>query len=243
MSSFQLKSGEAVIIRSAILSDVSSMASIAYRAYFNDPSEVFRAPKRHQYLQEYERNFRQRIRARFLNPRALSIVAVLASAPSHPIACAQFVRVGDDAPALRQIASRDTYRLRGLAWYYWAENHITNHFWPDRSTDPKAVQESNGWRVQDDEKYWNSAERANRWHALNVVVAPEWQGKGVGKLLMGGILERAREEGVIVGMEANSAGERLYGALGFRLLGRFCKTPEGMRGGGVMLYEPTSASC
>ena len=242
MSLLHLKSGEAIVIRDATLSDIPSMASMASRAYFDTPSSLsaFLSPHRKQHPKDFERGFRHRIEARFVNPRTQSIVAVLASTPSHPIAYAQFTRLGDNPIAQRQISSRDTYPLRILSWYYWAQHHIADHFWPDKSADPKALQEFVAWGLEDDEKYWSAPERANRWHAQSVVVAPEWQGKGVGRLLMRPILDRARDEGVVVGLEASQEGERLYSALGFRVLGRFCKTPQGTGGGGFMLWEPTS---
>ena len=118
------------------------------------------------------------------------------------------------------------------------QHHSVNYFWPDRSADAEAVQEFHAWRLEDDEKYWGPRERVNRWHAQSVVVASEWQRKGVGRLLMGVVLERARDDGVIVGVEASPEGERLYRALGFQMLGPFCKTLQGTSGGGVMLWEP-----
>lgn len=242
MSSLHLQSGEAVIIRDATLSDIPSMASIASRAYFDTPLRDFLSPHRNQHRSDYERRFRQRMQARFVNPKSLSIVAVLASAPSHPVAYAQFVCTGDNPPVQRHISHRDTYQLRILSWYYWAQHRIADYFWPDRSADPKAVQEFDAWGLQDEIKHWSAPERANRWHAQSVVVAPEWQRKGVGKMLMDFILERARDDGMVVGLEASPEGEKLYSALGFQLLGRFNNTPHGVGGGGVMLWEPTSTT-
>ncbi|MCJ1302926.1 hypothetical protein MMC08_005731 [Hypocenomyce scalaris] len=236
----KLNSGEAVIIRPATLSDLPSMTSIASRGYLGTPFDVFVYPRHHQYPNDSERGFQQLLGARFLNPRNVSIVAVLTSAPSQPIAYAQFIRLGNDSSAKRQIASRDTYQLRLLSWFYWARNHLVNYFWPDRSADPLALREFYRWRKQDDETYWSTPEQVNRWHAQSVVVAPEWQRKGVGKLLMSEVLRRARKDGVFVGLEATMEGERLYRSLGFRLLGGFCRAPPGMNGGGVMIWDPDS---
>lgn len=116
---------------------------------------------------------------------------------------------------------------------------MTDFFWPDKSADPAAVKQFYAWCAEDDKKYWNMNPMwKNRWHIRSVSVAPEWQNKGIGKALTRKVIERAKEEGVVVGLEASPQGYEMYKPLGFRLLGRFCETPTGGEGGGVMIWEP-----
>jgi len=95
--------------------------------------------------------------------------------------------------------------------------------------------------MKDNEIYWNPQthpDRRNRWHANSVVVAPEWQRKGVGTLLMGEVLKWAQSERVVVGLMSSPAGEALYKNLGFQMLGDYHKRVEGEIGGGTMIWYP-----
>ena len=121
-----------------------------------------------------------------------------------------------------------------------AYNLLEDAIWPERIVDRERRMLHRRWCWEDDLKYWDhSRERKNRWHVKNIVVATQWQGKGVGKLLMREVMARAQREMVIVGLEANSKGEKLYRSLGFQLLGGYYKRVEGDdNGGGIMAWYP-----
>jgi ribosomal protein S18 acetylase RimI-like enzyme len=175
-----------------------------------------------------------------LDPRNLTFVAVLSSNPSIPVGYTQFVRMGDDSGAKRQIASRDGVLLRIFAWVFWVYSLVLP--WivgKDRSADPDRVKAFEASHGDVDTEYWNLPERKNRWHATSVVVKQEWQGRGIGKMLMAEIVARAEEEGVVVGLEASGPGEQLYRRVGFELLGRLKDNFAGARGG-VMIYTPST---
>ena len=173
----------------------------------------------------------------------VSVVACPACSPEKVVGYAQFSRVGDDEGARRQITSRNTAWLSVLAWYYTIKFKTVNYLWPDRSVNPEAEKQFEAWNQIDDETHWDPfPERRNRWHLRSIVVSPEWQGKEIGTLLMKEVLDSARREGVIVGLEARPDGEHLYRKVGFELLSRF-HYEEGSsiaspNEGGIMMWKP-----
>jgi ribosomal protein S18 acetylase RimI-like enzyme len=57
----------------------------------------------------------------------------------------------------------------------------------------------------------------SEWHLVQVQIAPQWQGKGLGERLVRGLLERAAEENcsVVLDVLAGNPAKRLYDRLGF----------------------------
>jgi GNAT superfamily N-acetyltransferase len=77
----------------------------------------------------------------------------------------------------------------------------------------------------------------------DLVVSEEWQGKGIGGRLMNEVVKRAKNQGVVVGLEASPAGEGLYRKLGFEMLGRYSgRVEKEEAGGGVMILRAGSES-
>jgi len=127
-----------------------------------------------------------------------------------------------------------------IAWWFWRVDGITNYLSPDRAMDKRSVELLEQWGHMDEEKYWNRfLDRANRWHVQSLVVGPEWQGKGVGRLLMNEALKKAQAERIIAGLSSSPQGEMLYRKLGFELLGDFSRRVGGDDvGGGIMMWRP-----
>lgn len=62
----------------------------------------------------------------------------------------------------------------------------------------------------------------DRWTLNNIEVAPEWQNRGIGTILIGRILDQARAAGVPMDLEVlrvNLGARRLYERLGFAVTG------------------------
>lgn len=93
----------------------------------------------------------------------------------------------------------------------------------------------------DDRMFWGSDEMkvryGERWHVQSVVVSSKYQRRGLGRMLMAEVLQRAQEDGVVVGLEASKDGEKLYWSLGFELRGRFFMN-LGEVVGGVIMWSP-----
>lgn len=232
-------SKDAIIVRQARLFEGARIGQIAAKTYFSSALTDFLSPLRSQYYSDYERGFQQRAQARIFNPNNLTFVACEASNPDLVIGYAQFARFGDDAGYQAQMKRRDTYWLRFLAcwWFYWTKL-ILFLTGGDRSASPEGLKLFLSYVEAEEKMHWSLPERKNKWEAQSVVVLEEFQGRGIGKMLMMKVIEMAEEEGVIVGLAASKHGRWMYTAVGFELLAEFQNLVHGDAGGGVMMYTP-----
>ncbi len=237
---FAAKTDGTILLRPATFPDLWTMCAVAINGYKGSPLDKFLSPLHEKYPDDTFRGYYQRIALRWLNPRNISFVACPASNPEKIVGYIQFLRLGDDEGAKRQIASRKTLWLIILSWYYTIIFKIVNYLWPDRSADRDALRKFDAWGKADNAIHWKPFPvRANRWHVQSIVVDKTWQGRGIGKKLMSEVVERAGTEGVVVGLEASAEGERLYRSVGFELLARFTGDPiGGKEEGGVMMWRP-----
>ncbi|KAF8860087.1 hypothetical protein BDZ45DRAFT_672806 [Acephala macrosclerotiorum] len=237
------KSQEELIIRKARLWEGGEIGRIAAATYRDTPLSQFVAPKRFQYWKDWERGFIQRAQRRLLDPRNLSLVVCTKSNPGLAVGYAQFVRLGDDEGARKQIESHSRLQRVGL-WFlrlgYGAWCWLTSALIGDRSEDKKANALFDGWTTEEGKIHWDAwPERQNRWHVQSCVIREEFQGRKAGKRLMAEVIQRAEAENVVVGLEASKEGEPMYRSVGFGLLARFTGGAEfEERAGGVMMYAP-----
>ncbi|KAN0093988.1 acyl-CoA N-acyltransferase [Hyaloscypha variabilis] len=234
---------EAITIRRATLKDGPEIGRTAGITYYNTPLTCFLSPHREKHHAAYERGFVERAIARMLSPRNETYVACLPS--GRIVGAAQFQRQGDDAGArrlVREVGVVNRIWMWVLGWLFWIYCKV---YWmvrgPDRSSDQEAAKTFSGWCRVDRERYWDSVEeRADRWHALSIIVLPEWQGRGIGRKLMTEVMKRAERDGVMVGLESSVAGGAFYRRLGFVLLGRFSPDAHALEGGGgeMAWYPP-----
>lgn len=229
------------------LSDISILGEHNRRAFWLSPVNEFLVPRAPEHPEQLDRQFRQGIRKRYVNPNSLSVVACLASNPAYPIGYAQFARLGDDEGAKEWVRQKGLlWRLWIfiLAWVFWAYHKFELWLVPDTISDQKNAEMFSSWIAQDSAKFWAPyPERKNRWYTNSVIVSPDYHSKGVGKMMMRTVLEKAQRERVPVGLSASPHGEFLYRRLGFLLLGDFINripTLEGVKdeGGGVMCWFP-----
>ena len=233
---------EDIIIRPAKLRDGPAIGRVAGKTYYNTPMTSWLSPHRAKYPDAYERGSIERAITRLLSPRNETYVACLPS--GKIVGAAQFRREGDDAGArkmIRELGVVSRLWMWVLGWVFWVYCQLYRVVkGPDRSADAEAAKTFSGWCRVDNEKHWDSyEERANRWHALSVVVLPQWQGNGIGKMLMAEVMRKAERDGVMVGLESSPDGEAFYRALGFVLLSRFSNAVQGLEdSGGEMAWYP-----
>jgi GNAT superfamily N-acetyltransferase len=184
-----------------------------------------------------------------LDPRNVTFVAVPSSGPDagRVVGYAQCVRLGDDEGAKAVLKANGRVwnvllKLFGVLFTAWCKI-VSLVVGGDKSADEDAVHRFFTLADQQDAMYYDSEkypERKNRWHAQSVVVSKEYQGKGLGKRLMGELIGRAEKEGVPIGLESSKEGEMMYRSVGFELMARFHDgfglEDEGY--GGMMLYSP-----
>ncbi|TAQ83387.1 hypothetical protein B7494_g8290 [Chlorociboria aeruginascens] len=228
------------LCRPATLGDIPIMAEHATAAYWGSSINDYIVPRAHLHRSHLVRSFRENIRRRFVKLRVLSIVAFLAADPTVVVAYAQFERLGNDRAGFQYGRDRGVWLkcwLKLLSCWFSVLDAGSNYLWPDLATDFAHREEFERWGTEDDKRYWSRY--PNRWHANSVVVSPDFQGQGIGKLLMKEVLERAQRERVVVGLSASPHGEKLYRKIGFEMLGDFFKRPElDAGGGGIMIWYP-----
>jgi GNAT superfamily N-acetyltransferase len=233
------------IIREARLSDLRAMAVISKEAYWLNAVNQFIAPRAIDHPEDMVEIQLRGVQKKFVEPTSLSIVACLPAEKGEKekvVGYGQFLRKGTDAGAKDFPRSKGRINLLGLwilSWCFWAWNLIAIRIWPDRITDPEAEKTFFGYIKEDGEKYWTShPERDDRWHAASLVVSPAYQGKGIGRLLMGHVIDMAQRERVLMGLVASPHGEFLYRKLGFEMLGTYTHTVGDEKGGGHMIRYP-----
>lgn len=206
--------GSPIIIRLAKNTEYRALAKIAAETYFDTPLTAFMSPGRAEHYRDYERTFEQRALKLMLDPRMLSFVACEATDLNRPIGYIHAKRLGDDAPARAQFRRKDSIQLTVCRWLAWAWFMLLTILWGNKSEDSENMRLFVSWADQDGDLYWDPfPERWNRWHVQSFVVRKEFQGRGVGKKLLGKITKLAEEENVVIGLEASPEGEFIVSQL------------------------------
>jgi GNAT superfamily N-acetyltransferase len=224
------------------------IAQNSTQAYWLSPMNRYLAPRAPEHPDDLPRMFRQVTRRRLVGGDSMMFVACLASDMDRPVGHIAFMRQGNDAGAKefkRSVASNPLFRLwlYILTWIFWAYDKVDELIKKPRAFDPAAIKQLKEWGKADGAKYWTShPERTNKWYVDSLVIHPDYQGKGIGKLLMEIVLQEAQSERALVGLMSSRHGAFLYRKLGFELLGDFGHRPPtegpGDKGGGYMLWYP-----
>ncbi|PQE08475.1 Acyl- N-acyltransferase protein [Rutstroemia sp. NJR-2017a BBW] len=225
------------------------MCTLGIAAFKSNAVPKFLYPKLHLYPQDQFRGQKQSTVRTILSPANVVMVAYLKDNPSKLVGYTSSTRIGDDTGAREFRRSKPLLsRLltSALLTLFSAWFAVSNKIWKNRAASPENLQVfSNGGKM-DDAKYWDGEKfpaRKNRWHVITVAVHPDYQGRGVGRVLMNDVLERAQRERVPVGLAASPEGEFLYRRLGFGYLGDFSMRVDNVLegdtpGGGHFLWLP-----
>ncbi|KAG9228042.1 hypothetical protein BJ875DRAFT_390230 [Amylocarpus encephaloides] len=237
-----------VVIRLGRLWDAQRIGVIASATYLETPMTKYLSPRAKNYYFIYELGFKLRALNRMLDAQNATFVAVEETNQNYAIGYAQFVRLGNDEGAKKQIASRGWWGLTLVAFVFGKILlPIFTYCFASWSDDLQHVNEFVRALFKQSASVFDShPKRRNRWHAQSVVVSVDFQRMKIGKTLMGEAIKRAREEGVIVGLEASAEGEMMYKSVGFEVVQRFEKLKgmpdevpkEGGGIGGVMIWKP-----
>lgn len=90
------------------------------------------------------------------------------------------------------------------------------------------------------ESFW-IGDIEEHWFMQKLSVDPNWQRKGIGRMLLQWGLERAQEENVPVGLDSTEVGEILYRKVGFEKIGTFEMLEEGITFP-ILLWRPEAVS-
>lgn len=203
-----------IVIRPARLHEYKILGRIAAITYFPTAFTEYLTPNRLRYYGHYERGFQKRALMLMLEPRVRSMVAVEASRPDLPIAYIHFDRLGDDEAAKRYSKEKESLRLWVYRWLAWAWFLLLATLLGAPHEDPIHLKKFIRVAMEEDKKHWDSHEdRHNRFHVRSFVVLPQFQGRGVGKMLMTEVTTRAEKENVVIGLESSPEGEGLVSQL------------------------------
>ncbi|TGO63790.1 hypothetical protein BOTNAR_0096g00260 [Botryotinia narcissicola] len=234
------------ILRPATLFDIPQMTLIVIAAYGSSPVSDFLNPHAKQYPRDQQISVGQAVTKSYLNPQTLTLVVCSPESPDVLLAYGMYSRKGVDSGVKEFVNERSGVERIGrwiLSSILTVLFGLYNYLRPDRSVSKPNRAVFDHSIKMDEERYWSPEafpRRQNRWHVYSIVVLPEYQGKGIGRLLMEYILERAGKENVPAGLTASIEGEKLYRKLGFRMLGDFY-TRVGRQhadGGGHMIWWP-----
>lgn len=253
-------------LRPANFSDTSLLGTIAARSYWGSSWANFSAPHHRQYPGDFVANYRRKIRGRFLDPSCFIYVAYStpedqASEEKGRIAIDEELRkkiprsfgsaediagyiIFQRISASRAQVTRNTsklfiYFLPFLKFVCRMYDRINDFAFPNRAM---AIARTNS--MPDASDIWAEHKYAERWQMLALSVDPEWQRRGVGKMLMREVMEKAERDGLSVGTEATREGEGLYASLDFKVVkrigGKFEEDGENEDGSSlaVMVWEP-----
>lgn len=212
--------------------DVAAVGRIASDAFIEDDLFAWLHPRRHTHRASWDSYVMQRCRRRIHEPALHSFVAVLdhRDAALGPVGTvigyAFWERIGpkdnSTAFAWRQTNTSfvDWLERKLIGWEMWYTDLARLDSSVERSRVASLIA---AFAHQDD--YFNT-HAPEHWHLRVLGVAPKYQRKGVGHLLVEWGLQNAKREDVPAALEASTNGGRLYAKLGF-------KTVSWMTVGGV----------
>jgi ribosomal protein S18 acetylase RimI-like enzyme len=201
-------------LRPATISDLSSIGRIWTSAFFDD--EIIghlMHPHRAQYPNDVYWFLLRGIRERFWNWRhQFIVVTILKDGKERIVGAADWRRLGNGG-SIRSPTFLHPGNL--IAPLFKLHHTISLQLFPNRAANPSQSSFLSS-AVANSEKYW-TGERAECWDLHVCGVDPEFQGRGVGKMLASwGVREAEKERDVVVASVLCGEKNRgFYGKAGF----------------------------
>jgi len=215
-------------LRPATLLDLPSIAHIWSRAFFDD--EIIGQlmhPNRNEYPDDIYYFLLRGIRERYFDWRHQFKVVV--NGDGKVAGAADWRRLGEGGDA-RELWWLDPRNLIQPALHTYHD--LSLRVWPNRAADPTRTSFLDN-AVAKSEKLW-TGERAECWDLYACGVDPDYQGKGVGKMLAEWGVNEAKKEGedVVASVMCGEKNRGFYGKVG---LVREVGGTKG-DGGGITLF-------
>ncbi|KAF2261347.1 hypothetical protein CC78DRAFT_357531 [Lojkania enalia] len=218
-------------LRLASITDLSGIAGCWYDGFFDDEviGEIMH-PNRKEHPKDVYWFLLRGIRERFWDWRhQFVVVTVYEGGKERIVGAADWRRLGD-AGQQRELAWGDPRNLIAptLSLYH----SLSLLIFPNRAADPSRSSFLSA-AVDDSKKYW-TGEHAECWDLHVCGVHPDYQGKGIGKMLVMWGIERADEEGVSASVLCGEKNRGFYAKGG---LTEEVGKPGSGEGGGIVLFR------
>jgi len=196
-------------------SDLKSAATIYANAFKTDPVVQSFLTYTPENATAYYQHFLHKLQKRTLLPGWVIYVAISPSTPSSPSTIdglAIYERLGSTPTALSwQSETWSNYLTRLYTTFYTS---FIRYFRPDPVFNAATYDLIHSLSADSLDVY------PDRWHLHGLVVDPEKQRRGIGRRLLEWGIQKGREEGVPVALEASPGGAALYKKVGFEVVGR-----------------------
>lgn len=220
------------------LCDLSYTATISANAFKSDPDFNTIFPRLHDYPKDF-RNFFLRRQKKLLN-QSVAVGRVAVADDNDPeeegtiIGVAIWERVGDSKAARAWKSRNQGLGLAIERGLMYLEELYFNAFIGDRSADKRRVAT---YYASIDTNFLRESCK-EYWYLQNLAVDPAYQRRGAGQLLTKWGIEKAREEGCCVALDATIMGQQVYEKLGFQVVKII---PGDVTGAGslpIMVWQP-----
>lgn len=251
-------------VREAHHGDIPEIARLSSKAFWHDDLLGDRIhPHREKYPDDFDLYWLQRVRVHYFDPRWRFIVAIDQDPSGCEViaGCGQWSRMGEGGKAM-DYQWFDPRMFHTCEFPSFARRHVetdadmvhtgnyTHHamalamkghaiIWPNRAADRK--EEDVIERVMPYVADSWTGDRGECWYLEVMAVRPDFQGKGIGRKLVGWGLQRAEDEGVYACVISAKGKEPFYQKCGFVLedghVGRGEGNPLAEWQGGRMLWR------
>lgn len=218
-------------LRAARISDVTAIAQLWYRAFFDD--EII-GDIMHPYRREYPEHvywfLLRGVRERYWDWRhQFMVVTITDDNTEHVVGAADWRRLGEGG-ANRELLRLDPRNLIAPTIRLY-QNAVENIF-PNRAADPSRASFLDA-AVAASEVYW-TGHRTECWDLHVCGVDPDYQGKGVGKMLAQWGVHKAEKEshGTCASVLCGEKNRGFYGKAGLTIQ----VGGNGGEGGGIALF-------
>ncbi|KAI9733612.1 MAG: hypothetical protein M1834_003214 [Cirrosporium novae-zelandiae] len=204
-------------LRFAKRSDLQSIATVASRAFANQPIYHYFAPRHVEHKDEFRAVLLREIKERFATPGQVVMVAEEddGNGKMKIAGYAIWIRIGGprkwhkDTLTNNDGTELERSLLRAEAFYVEKRGSDEIFISPNAQRFHEMAEEiMKGANICD-----------NHWHLNTIAVSPLFQNQGIGAMLIDWGLESAKEEGVPVTLESTTITSKLYVKKGFRDIG------------------------
>lgn len=229
-------------IRPMQLSDLPTAATISSKAFRTDQFFRYICPRLDDYPDDFRAFLLRLHKKRILQVGAVPYVAEIDETDPEGmrkvVGVAIWKRIGANETARAWKKPNSGYMKSLERWLQYFEEAYFTAFIGDRSADKKRV--SDVYASLDN--VFPKDIFDDYWYLQHLAIDPAFQRRGIGTLLTKWGVERAREEGCCVTLDASAAGKPMYERLGFQVIKILLGDPsKGLCDIPVLVWQPENS--